>query len=123
VLDTGCRCPGRPSGEDDAGLVVISAKGEHVGLLLERDRQLEQIRGCLQRAREGHGKALVVEGSAGIGKTMLLAAARDLAAGEGFRVLGARGAELERRVRIRASASVGRRGGCGRDRLRAGRTA
>jgi len=77
-------------------LVVISAKGEHVGLLLERDRQLEQIRGCLQRAREGHGKALVVEGPAGIGKTMLLAAARDLAPGEGFRVLRARGAELER---------------------------
>ena len=38
----------------------------------------------------------MVEGPAGIGKTVLLAAARDAAEGEGFRVLRARGAELER---------------------------
>ena len=38
----------------------------------------------------------MVEGPAGIGKTVLLAVARDAAEGEGFRVLRARGAELER---------------------------
>ncbi len=38
----------------------------------------------------------MVEGPAGIGKTVLLAASRDVAEGEGFRVLRARGAELER---------------------------
>ena len=38
----------------------------------------------------------MVEGPAGIGKTALLAVARDAAEGEGFRVLRARGAELER---------------------------
>jgi DNA-binding CsgD family transcriptional regulator len=38
----------------------------------------------------------VVEGPAGIGKTVLLAAARDVAGGGGFKVLRARGAELER---------------------------
>ncbi len=75
---------------------MISAEGEHDGLLLERDRELERIEECLQQARQGHGRALVVEGPAGIGKTVLLAVARDAAEGEGFRVLRARGAELER---------------------------
>jgi DNA-binding CsgD family transcriptional regulator len=70
--------------------------GERDGLLLERDRELERIGECLQRARQGRGGALVVEGPAGIGKTALLAVARDVAEGEGFRVLRARGAELER---------------------------
>ncbi|HWM96291.1 MAG TPA: AAA family ATPase, partial [Streptosporangiaceae bacterium] len=75
---------------------MISAKGERHGLLLERDRELERIGRCLQRAHQGHGGALVVEGPPGIGKTVLLAAARDAAGEEGFRVLRARGAELER---------------------------
>jgi DNA-binding CsgD family transcriptional regulator len=66
------------------------------GSLLERVRELERIRGFLGRAREGHGGALVVEGPAGIGKTVLLAAGLEVAASEGFRVLRARGAELER---------------------------
>jgi DNA-binding CsgD family transcriptional regulator len=64
--------------------------------LLERDWGLDRIEGCLGRARQGHGGALVVEGPAGIGKTVLLAAGLDMAASEGFRVLRARGAELER---------------------------
>src|SRR5580658_10178650 len=70
--------------------------GEGDALLLERDRELEQIGQCLQRARQGRGGALVVEGQAGIGKTVLLAVARRAAEGEGFGVLRARGAELER---------------------------
>ncbi|HEY4863928.1 MAG TPA: AAA family ATPase [Candidatus Dormibacteraeota bacterium] len=75
---------------------MVSAEGERKGLLLERDRELKRIGRCLQRAEQGHGGALVVEGPAGIGKTVLLAAARDGADAEGFRVLRARGAELER---------------------------
>jgi DNA-binding CsgD family transcriptional regulator len=75
---------------------VSWAESERGGLLLERDRELERIGGCLERARQGHGGALVVEGPAGIGKSVLLAAGRDLAEREGFRVLRARGAELER---------------------------
>jgi DNA-binding CsgD family transcriptional regulator len=70
--------------------------GEGDALLLERDRELERIGECLQRARQGRGGVLVVEGQAGIGKTVLLAVARDAAEGEGFGVLRARGAELER---------------------------
>src|ERR687892_93693 len=76
--------------------IVASSKGERDGLLLERDRELERIGGCLHRAQQGDGGALVVEGPAGIGKTVLLAAGRDTAERDGFRVLRARGAELER---------------------------
>ena len=91
--------PGRPSGDPDwrdVTWVVVSSIGEHGGLLLERDRELQRIGECLQRAQQGRGGALVVEGPAGIGKTVLLAVARDAAGREGFRVLRARGAELER---------------------------
>jgi DNA-binding CsgD family transcriptional regulator len=75
---------------------VIPPMGERDALLLERDRELQRIAGFLQRGRQGHGGALVVEGPAGIGKTVLLASSREVAQGEGFRVLRARGAELER---------------------------
>jgi DNA-binding CsgD family transcriptional regulator len=64
-------------------------------LLLERDLELSLIGRCLGRAREGQGSALVVEGPAGIGKTVVLTASRDVAESGGFRVLRARGAELE----------------------------
>ena len=74
----------------------MSGVAAHEGLLLERERELERIRRRLRLAREGRGGALVVEGPAGIGKTVMLGAARDVAEGEGFRVLRARGAELER---------------------------
>src|ERR1700677_1937016 len=69
---------------------------EHGGLLIERDRELRRVEECLQRAQQGRGGALVMEGPAGIGKTVLLAVARNTAGAEGFRVLRARGAELER---------------------------
>jgi hypothetical protein len=64
--------------------------------LVERDRELQRIRSLLLRAQDGRGKALVIEGPAGIGKTALLAAAGNAAESEGFRLLRARGAELER---------------------------
>lgn len=69
--------------------------GEHGGVFLERDRELERIGRCLERAKAGDGSALMVEGPAGIGKTVLLAAAHDAAQGEGFRWLRARGGEME----------------------------
>jgi DNA-binding CsgD family transcriptional regulator len=64
--------------------------------MLERGRELERIGACLRRAREGRGGAIAAVGPAGIGKSLLLAAGRDLAEREGFRVLRARGGELER---------------------------
>ena len=49
----------------------------------------------LDAARAGEGRLVLVEGSAGIGKTRLLGEARALAAAEEFEVLTARGGELE----------------------------
>jgi DNA-binding CsgD family transcriptional regulator len=64
--------------------------------LLERDDELGRIEAALAQARLGRGTFVVVEGPAGMGKTALLAAVRTAAAGNGMRVLRARGAELER---------------------------
>ncbi len=66
------------------------------GPLLERSDELARIGSALADAREGHGRFLVIEGPAGIGKTALLAAARTVAADAGMRVLRSRGTELER---------------------------
>jgi DNA-binding CsgD family transcriptional regulator len=67
-----------------------------IGLALaERDGERATIERWLAAARDGSGGVLAVEGPAGIGKTALLAAAREAAAARGMRVLRARGAELE----------------------------
>lgn len=63
--------------------------------LLEREGDLGAIRDGVSRACVGDGSCLVIEGSAGIGKSELLAAARVHAAAEGCRVLSGSGAILE----------------------------
>jgi DNA-binding CsgD family transcriptional regulator len=63
--------------------------------LLERNAELAQIESALAHARTGHGRFVVVEGPAGIGKTALLAAARTAAAEGGMRVLRSRATEME----------------------------
>src|ERR1700752_2248391 len=64
--------------------------------LLEREGELAVLGGLLADAGGGPGRRVVVEGPAGIGKTRLLEAARDAAAGLGMSALFARGGELER---------------------------
>ncbi|MDQ4048247.1 MAG: AAA family ATPase, partial [Actinomycetota bacterium] len=66
-----------------------------VGTLLERDSELGELELALERAASGEGRCVVLEGAAGIGKTSLLRALRDHAAGAGLTVLSARGTELE----------------------------
>jgi len=66
------------------------------GALLERDRELGELDGLVQAALEGRSALAFVEGPAGIGKSRLLAAVRERADAEGFRVLAARGSDLER---------------------------
>src|SRR3954465_4621785 len=63
--------------------------------LLEREAELAALRAMLGAARGGDGRLVVVEGSAGIGKTRLLAEVRALAQAGEFEVLSARGGELE----------------------------
>ena len=64
--------------------------------LVERDAELARLDAVLAGARSGEGATLVIEGPAGIGKTSLLASARERAGENGMVVLHARGAQLER---------------------------
>jgi DNA-binding CsgD family transcriptional regulator len=74
----------------------IYATGSPQTSLLERDADVAVLRALVDAARDGNGKIAAIEGSAGIGKTRLLAEGRAIAAGMGVRVLAARGGELER---------------------------
>lgn len=73
---------------DDEGL----GQGE----LLERAGELEVITTAIAAAASGAGGMVVIEGPAGIGKTVLLDAAAGAASAAGLRGLVARGGELER---------------------------
>jgi DNA-binding CsgD family transcriptional regulator/tetratricopeptide (TPR) repeat protein len=64
--------------------------------LLERERELVVLTELVAGVRAGRGALVLVEGPAGIGKTGLLTAVRQLAATAGLEVLPARGSELER---------------------------
>ena len=78
------------------GAAASPAGGE--SSLLERDRELGLLQELIQRALEGDPALALVEGPAGIGKSRLLAEAREAADAAGFRVLAARGSDLEREL-------------------------
>jgi DNA-binding CsgD family transcriptional regulator len=73
-------------------------------VLLGRQPELERIDALLAQARSGHGSAVVVVGDPGIGKTALLAAARERA--EGMRVAAAAGVESEARLPFAALGEI-----------------
>lgn len=64
--------------------------------LLDRDVEMDQLAAAARDARDGRGRLVVLEGSAGAGKSALLAAASAAARDDGLHVLGARGGLLER---------------------------
>ena len=63
--------------------------------LLERDAELSHLAAVLDATAGGSGRAALIEGVPGIGKTRLLLSARDEASRRSLRVVTARGAELE----------------------------
>ncbi len=69
---------------------------EATAILLERDRELDELRGALADAEERRGRMVLVEAPAGLGKTSLLNAALQLADEAGFQCLRARASDLER---------------------------
>src|SRR5918994_2007609 len=73
-----------------------AASGAGNDRLLDRNDELEVLDGVLQDGLAGEAVLAVVEGPAGIGKSRLLARARDQATAARYRVLQARGGALER---------------------------
>jgi DNA-binding CsgD family transcriptional regulator len=63
--------------------------------LLEREHEVERVRGAIRAAGRRAGSVTVIEGAAGMGKSRLLDVARTRATELGFRVLSARATELE----------------------------
>ena len=64
-------------------------------LFVERGRELDQLGSALTTIGEGDGRVVVVEGPAGIGKSVLIGEARRSEAASPFRFLSGRGRELE----------------------------
>jgi DNA-binding CsgD family transcriptional regulator len=73
----------------------VVPSGGTTSLLLEREVQVAALQALVDAARSGGGRFVVVEGTAGIGKTRLLAEGRAIAGSAGMRVLAGRGGELE----------------------------
>src|SRR5262249_37194105 len=69
----------------------VVPSGGTTRLLLEREVQVAALRALADAARSGGGRFVVIEGSAGIGKTRLLAEARAMAGSAGGGGVGARG--------------------------------
>jgi DNA-binding CsgD family transcriptional regulator len=67
-----------------------------VTVLLERERELAELEAAIDAVREGSGRAVAIEASAGLGKTGLLQETRQIGAEKGLTVLSARATELER---------------------------
>ena len=63
--------------------------------LLEREREVTELNALAAAARKGAGSLVVIEAAAGLGKTRLLQAAREVGRRAGLRVLAARATELE----------------------------
>jgi len=92
---------------------------------LERETELDCIAEALDAAARGHGRTVIIEGPAGIGKTRLIADARALAKLRGFGRMWAVGDELESAmpwavVRQLVERSIARYGGETRQKLLAG---
>ncbi len=92
---------------------------------LERDRELDRIAHALDSATAGVGRVVVIEGRAGIGKTRLVEATRDMAKRRGFGRIQAVGDALESAmawgvVRQMVERSVSRYRGAVREAILAG---
>ena len=65
------------------------------GIVLERERELSAVQAACSAVGSGHGRLIVVDGPAGVGKTLLISAAAQAAAAAGLEVARTRGGELE----------------------------
>src|SRR5262245_48476774 len=77
---------------------LVSAPDETRFALIERGDVWRTVAQILGASRAGDGSVLVIEGSSGVGKTALVAAAATLAIECGMQVLRARGRTRERKL-------------------------
>jgi AAA ATPase-like protein len=78
------------------------------GVLLERDRELGLLDRLVQSTLAGEAGLALLEGPAGIGKSSLLAKAREKAASAGFRVVAALGSDLDGNCLMASAAPISR---------------
>ena len=90
------RDEGPPPAPKPVPRVPAPAPAAPASMFVEREREVALLGGLLSDAIAGEGRAVLVEGPPGIGKTRLLAEARRHALASGARVLNARAGELER---------------------------
>lgn len=76
--------------------------------LLERERSLRAVDEILDAATQGAGRALLIVGHPGMGKTRLYEAALDGTRSRGLKVLRAAGNELEQNLALGVAAQVAR---------------
>jgi DNA-binding CsgD family transcriptional regulator len=76
-------------------LASVPPSDETTSLLLERESQVAALQSLADAAGAGDGSFVVIEGSAGMGKTRLLSEVRAISGAAGMRVLAARGSEFE----------------------------
>jgi DNA-binding CsgD family transcriptional regulator/tetratricopeptide (TPR) repeat protein len=75
---------------------ALTTPGSWEPRLLERDGDLERLKGLLREARAGTGRTVVIEGAPGVGKSRLLRELVRRASRGRARALPARASELER---------------------------
>jgi DNA-binding CsgD family transcriptional regulator len=87
ALDTNLTASTHARGQ--TGVIEAAAR------LLEREGELSELSDAVRAAQLGHGRIVLVEAPAGLGKTSLLRAAARTAGDAGFTCLRARASELE----------------------------
>jgi tRNA A37 threonylcarbamoyladenosine biosynthesis protein TsaE len=72
----------------------VSSPGRAQGVIRERESELSQLDALLSDARRSHGRVMLIQGAAGIGKTRLVQEAGRRAAAGGMSVVSPRGGVL-----------------------------
>ena len=75
---------------------LLTVSETRADILLEREREVSTLEALIAAAAAGESGVACIEGSAGIGKSRLIAHARDRAVDQGIVAFSARGAVLER---------------------------
>src|SRR5262245_58889652 len=85
---------------------LVTVARHRCDAMLEREAELSLIAQSVARATDGESALLIIEGTAGIGNTRLLKAARDHGGVAGLTTLHARASTAEHRFSLRCRAAA-----------------